>query len=95
MKFKFDIKSILQSFFTFVETQFQTKIKSLRSDNHNGPEFSMSKFFSDQLSCVDTPQQNSMVERKHQHILSIARALCFQANLPFKFWANYVSLQFT
>ena len=93
MKFKFDTQSILQSFFTFVETQFQTKIKSLRSDN--GLKFSMSKFFTDkcvlhQLSCVDTPQQNSVVERKHQHILSVAKALHFQANLPFKFWVDYV-----
>ena len=93
IKLKFDTQSILHSFFTFVETQFQTKIKSLKSDN--GPEFSMSQFFTDknvlhQLSCVDTPQQNSVVERKHQHILSIARALRFQANLPLKFRGDCV-----
>jgi transposase InsO family protein len=90
---KSQTNSIIQSFFSYAETQFQTSVKCLRSDN--GAEFNMSAFFLSkgvlhQRSCVATPQQNAVVERKHQHLLNIARALRFQSNLHLSFWGDCI-----
>lgn len=89
MKLKSETRKNLTTFFSFIENQFSTTLKYLRSDN--GPEFLMhdvlnSKGILHQLSCVEGPQQNGLVERKYQHILNVARALSFQANLPTYFW---------
>ena len=68
MKAKSDTRSLLISFVTMIQTQFHTMLKQIRSDN--GQEFHMPEFYASkgiihQHSCVETPQQNSVVERKH------------------------------
>ena len=82
LKHKSQTASYLDQFCIMVETQFARKVKCIRLDN--GTEFFLKDFFTKrgilhQLSCVETPQQNDVVERKHQHILNVARALKFQS----------------
>ena len=92
MKHKDEAQPLIKRFFSYVSTQFASHIKIFRSDN--GGEFlSLQSFFKDndvlfQHSCVYTPQQNGVVERKPRHILQVARALKFQAQLPTQFWGE-------
>ncbi|CAH9119111.1 unnamed protein product [Cuscuta epithymum] len=91
---KTEVFSMFMNFCAMVDRQFSQRIKMVRSDN--GTEFNCLKdFFRTsgiifQTSCVATPQQNGRVERKHRHILNVARALRFQAHLPIHFWGECV-----
>lgn len=91
---KSDVKRMIQSFCLYAETQFGKTVKKVRSDN--GTEFlCLSDFFKSkgiihQTSCVATPQQNGRVERKHRHLLNVARSLLFQSSMPVKFWGEAI-----
>jgi len=94
MTHKSETQHFLESFITFAQNQFQASITIIRVDN--GLKFiSMRNFFLKkniecQRTCVYTPQQNGVVERKHKHILNTARALIFQSHLPLEFWGQCV-----
>lgn len=91
---KYEAAKLIREFCAMVKTQFQRKLKMVRSDN--GQEFlSLGSFFAQkgimhQTSCVDKAQQNGRVERKHRHILNVDHALRFQAKLPKYFWGECV-----
>jgi hypothetical protein len=73
-----------------IEKQFNVYVKTVRTDNE--PEFLIPTFYASkgilhQLSCAETPQQNGRVDRKHQHLLNVGRALLFQSKLPKQFWS--------
>jgi transposase InsO family protein len=91
---KTEIETMFLNFVALVDRQFDKKIKKVRSDN--GTEFNCLRdyFFNNgivfETSCVGTPQQNGRVERKHQHIMNVARALRFQGHLPIQFWGECV-----
>ena len=93
MKSKSEVPNIFKDFHMHVKTQFQSNIKVLRSDN--GTEFlsnNMLQYISSQgiihqTSCVGTPQQNGVAERKNRDLLEKTRALMLHMHVPKKFWS--------
>lgn len=93
LKNKSDVLHVFPGFIAMVENQFKMKVQSVRSDNAHELKFAdlfLEKGIIAYHSCHETPQQNSVVERKHQHILNVARALLFQSNVPLEFWGDCV-----
>ncbi|KAI3744219.1 hypothetical protein L1987_57296 [Smallanthus sonchifolius] len=96
LKHKDEVFNNVQNFFNLVKNQFGITIKTFRSDN--GTEFVNNQMHSfcesqginHQTSCSYTPQQNGIAERKHRHLLNVARALLFQGYIPLKFWSECV-----
>ncbi|GJZ77445.1 ribonuclease H-like domain-containing protein [Tanacetum coccineum] len=83
VKTKDEVFDVFVSFINLIHNQFNIKIKTVRSDN--GTEFVNKKMFDmfselgilHQTSCSHTPQQNGIAERKHRHLLNVARSLMF------------------
>lgn len=94
LKLKSDVFSVLKSYFCLVQTQFNKYIKRVRSDNGSGFfNLECTTLFKSlgvihESSCPYTPQENGVAERKHRHILEVARSLKFQGNISTRFWGN-------
>ncbi|KAJ7951046.1 Retrovirus-related Pol polyprotein from transposon TNT 1-94 [Quillaja saponaria] len=93
---KNEVFTCFQMFHKLVCTQFDCKVKILRSDN--GTEYTegnFQKYLRDhgimhQTSCVDTSAQNGTAERKNRHLLEVARSLMFTMNVPKAYWGDAV-----
>lgn len=86
---KSETSSLVKSYVSFIKNLFSKTVKTIRTDNDL--EFILKYFYMQhgihhRTSCVGTPQQNDIIEQKHQHLLGVPRALLFQAKL-FKKWA--------
>ncbi|KAF3771918.1 Retrovirus-related Pol polyprotein from transposon TNT 1-94 [Nymphaea thermarum] len=96
MKHKSEAGHVIKNFINEILTQFDTCVKIVRSDN--ALEFcasSLEQFFRDkgiihQTSCAYTSQQNGVVERKHRHILDVARTIIIHSHVPHSYWGDAV-----
>ncbi|KAI5327777.1 hypothetical protein L3X38_027173 [Prunus dulcis] len=96
LKFKSEVMDAFKNFHNLVMNHFSSQIHILRSDN--GTEYTsknMTNYLSThgiihQTSCVGTPQQNGIAERKNRDLLEKTRALMLQMNVPKRFWSQGV-----
>ncbi|PKU86422.1 Retrovirus-related Pol polyprotein from transposon TNT 1-94 [Dendrobium catenatum] len=94
---KAEVFTKFQQFCALVNTKFNSKIQTLRTDG--GGEYNSSVFrdfllqqgITHQMSCPHTPEQNGTAERKHRHLIELTRTLLHAASMPNSFWAEAVS----
>ncbi|KFK45117.1 hypothetical protein AALP_AA1G346500, partial [Arabis alpina] len=91
LKLKSQVKETFIAFKALVENRFNTKIKTLYSDN--GGEFMALKAFlsssgiSHLTSPPHTPEHNGISERKHRHIVETGLTLLTHAKMPKTYWS--------
>ena len=93
LKNKSSVTTVFPEFLRFIHTQYKYNIKAIRTDN--APELAFTDLLKANgikhyFSCPYTPQQNSVVERKHQHILNVTRAHLFQSKVPLLYWGECI-----
>uniref|UniRef100_A0A803P3R9 Integrase catalytic domain-containing protein n=1 Tax=Cannabis sativa TaxID=3483 RepID=A0A803P3R9_CANSA len=91
LKQKSDVLSIIPDFISYLQTQYNCIFKRFRSNN--APELAFKELFAKHgilhdFTCIETPEQNVVAERKHQHLLNVARALFFQSKVPIEYWTE-------
>ena len=100
MKICSELFSHFSAFYAEIQTQFHVTVRTLRSDNAKEyfskpfQSFMLQHEILHQTSCVDTPFQNRVVERKNNHLLETTQALLCHMNVPKHFWADVVSTTF-
>ncbi|CAH9105365.1 unnamed protein product, partial [Cuscuta europaea] len=96
MRHKSEVTTHFHHFKLMVENLLDRKIKIFQSDGGGEfDNFSMRNIFTNrgiifQKSCPKTPQQNGVAERKHRHLLELARTMLITARLPATFWVDAV-----
>ena len=94
MRKKSEVFDMYKRFEQFSERQTERRIKVLRTDR--GGEYMSNAFHKylaqrgivQQLSTVETPQQNGVAERLNRTLLDLVRSMLHAKNLPKQFWAE-------
>lgn len=92
---KTQVPVLMTDFLAYVDTQLDTSIKIIISENNVTKIFQESctllfaaKGTIHQRSLLGEPQQKRRVERNHKHLLKTARAIKFHVELTNKIWVE-------
>lgn len=88
LKNKAEVLHVFPYFLKMIENQYKARVKDVRSDNAHELMFVdlfKAKWIIHYFSCSEILEQNSVVERKHQHIVNVARSLMFQSQIPMEY----------
>lgn len=97
LQYKSETLSKFIQFKEQVEIEYGMKIKCMRTDN--GGEYSSGEFMSycsshgikrRRLTCLETSQQNGVVECKLAHLMTICLSWLHAKNLPRELWATAI-----
>ena len=86
----------LRTFCEYARNQFGKHVKIVRSDNglefddYNSKKYFIKRGIIHQISIVDRPQQNGVVERKHRHLVEISLALRLHSGLSLDYWGDCI-----
>jgi hypothetical protein len=89
---KGEVYSIFVYFHTFLVTQFSVTFRVFQNDgggeclSNKFKYYLLTKGIVHQMSCLYTPEQNGLAERKNRHNLETTITLLQTAHLPPKFW---------
>ncbi|GBN82131.1 Retrovirus-related Pol polyprotein from transposon TNT 1-94 [Araneus ventricosus] len=97
LRSKDEVKSAFLEFKAYIENKLNCEIKTLQSDQglaYVGPNYDhylVKNGIKRERTCAYTPQINGIAERENRTLVSMARCLLIQSELPMKFWAEAIN----
>ncbi|WKA00225.1 hypothetical protein VitviT2T_018605 [Vitis vinifera] len=92
-----EVDFLFQKFHKMIETQYNAKVRVLRSDNGGKYQSSdLQKYLEGHdiihhTTCSNTPQQNGVAERKNRHLLEVVHASLIAAKTPISYWGEAIT----
>ena len=93
---KSEVVSTVRHFCAMIHTQFGRSVQRFRSDNTwDFVNADLASYFAErdilhETSCVATPKQNGMAERRIGYVTSTARALLLNYHVPWTYWGEAI-----
>jgi transposase InsO family protein len=94
---KSEVANCFKKFAKRAQNKFEIKIKKIRSDNGKEFDNTNTEAYCDEIgikhevSSTYTPQQNGVVERKNQTLITLARTMLDEYNTSEKLWAEAIN----